>query len=155
MDMVIFRTIFFELFSFLHVHSPYRPFRLLTNLGKHRKTRQRHWLSGPLYPRRSQWAEDSQAFLARLVPRFPEPIASGRLSESTKDEAKSTEGNLTNKGLSLNKEMPASTRCWTRRFKGILTEGNASTVIESLSSFRVRGDRMRGLRFPSVIFDLT
>ena len=35
MDMVIFRTIFFELFSFLHVHAPYHPFRLLTNLGKH------------------------------------------------------------------------------------------------------------------------
>ena len=32
MDMVIFRTIFFELFSFLHVHAPYSPFRLLTNL---------------------------------------------------------------------------------------------------------------------------
>ena len=31
MDMVIFRTIFFELFSFLHVHAPYSPFRLLTN----------------------------------------------------------------------------------------------------------------------------
>ena len=31
MDMVIFRTIFFELFSFLHVHTPYYPFRLLTN----------------------------------------------------------------------------------------------------------------------------
>ena len=31
----IFRTIFFELFSFLHVHVPYPPFRLLTNLGKH------------------------------------------------------------------------------------------------------------------------
>ena len=36
MDMVIFRTIFKELFSFLHVHTPYHPFRLLTNLGKHR-----------------------------------------------------------------------------------------------------------------------
>ena len=59
-------------------------------------------LSGPLYPRRSQWAEDSQIFLVRLVPRFLEPIASGRLSESTKDKAKSTEGNLTNKGLSPN-----------------------------------------------------
>ena len=57
-------------------------------------------LSGPLYPQHSQWAEDSQVFLVRLAPRFPEPIASGRLSESTKDEAKSTEGNLTNKGLS-------------------------------------------------------
>ena len=34
MDMVIFRTIFFELFSFLHVHAPYPPFHLLTNLGK-------------------------------------------------------------------------------------------------------------------------
>ena len=34
MDMVIFRTIFFELFSFLHVHAPYHPFRLLMNLGK-------------------------------------------------------------------------------------------------------------------------
>ena len=33
MDMVIFRTIFFELFSFLHVHAPYPPFRLLMNLG--------------------------------------------------------------------------------------------------------------------------
>ena len=32
MDMVIFRTIFFELFSFLHVHAPYPPFHLLTNL---------------------------------------------------------------------------------------------------------------------------
>ena len=32
MDMVIFRTIFFELFSFLHVHIPYPPFCLLTNL---------------------------------------------------------------------------------------------------------------------------
>ena len=32
MDMVTFRTIFFELFSFLHVHDPYYPFRLLTNL---------------------------------------------------------------------------------------------------------------------------
>ena len=39
MDMVIFRTIFFELFSFLHVHAPYPPFRLLTNLGTH-QTRQ-------------------------------------------------------------------------------------------------------------------
>ena len=37
MDMVIFRTIFFELFSFLHVHAPYHPFRLLTNLGIHRR----------------------------------------------------------------------------------------------------------------------
>ena len=37
MDMVIFRTIFFELFSFLHVHAPYPPFRLLMNSGKHRK----------------------------------------------------------------------------------------------------------------------
>ena len=35
MDMVIFRMIFFELFSFLHVHAPYPPFCLLTNLGKH------------------------------------------------------------------------------------------------------------------------
>ena len=35
MDMVIFRTNFFELFSFLHIHVPYPPFRLLTNLGKH------------------------------------------------------------------------------------------------------------------------
>ena len=35
MDMVIFRTIFFELFSFLHVHAPYPPFRLLTHLGMH------------------------------------------------------------------------------------------------------------------------
>ena len=40
MDMVIFRTIFFELFSFLHVHDPYPPFRLLTNLRKPSKTRQ-------------------------------------------------------------------------------------------------------------------
>ena len=32
MDMVIFRTIFFELFSFLHDHAPYPPFRLLMNL---------------------------------------------------------------------------------------------------------------------------
>ena len=32
MDMVIFRMIFVELFSFLHVHVPYYPFRLLTNL---------------------------------------------------------------------------------------------------------------------------
>ena len=31
MDMAIFRMIFFELFSFLHVHAPYPPFRLLTN----------------------------------------------------------------------------------------------------------------------------
>ena len=61
-----------------------------------------HNVSGPLYPWRSQGAEDLQVFLVRLVPRFPEPIASGRLSESTKDEAKSTEGNLTNKGLSPN-----------------------------------------------------
>ena len=60
------------------------------------------YVSGPLYPRRSQWAKDSQVFLVRLVPRFPEPIASGRLSKSTKDEAKSTEGNLANKGLSPN-----------------------------------------------------
>ena len=37
MDMVIFRTIFFELFSFLHVHAPYPPFRLLTNLGTHQR----------------------------------------------------------------------------------------------------------------------
>ena len=37
MDMVIFRTIFFELFSFLHVHAPYHPFRLLTNLGMHQR----------------------------------------------------------------------------------------------------------------------
>ena len=29
MDMVIFRTIFFELFSFLHIHAPCPPFRLL------------------------------------------------------------------------------------------------------------------------------
>ena len=35
MDMVIFRMIFFELFSFLHVHNLYHPFCLLTNLGKH------------------------------------------------------------------------------------------------------------------------
>ena len=42
MDMVIFRTIFFELFSFLHVHTPYLPFRLLTNLGNTPKTRQKH-----------------------------------------------------------------------------------------------------------------
>ena len=35
MDMVIFKMIFFELFSFLHVHVPYPPFRLLTNLGRH------------------------------------------------------------------------------------------------------------------------
>ena len=34
MDMVFFRMIFFELFSFLHVHAPYPQFRLLTNLGK-------------------------------------------------------------------------------------------------------------------------
>ena len=40
--------------------------------------------------------------MSMTVPRFPEPIASGRLSESTKDEAKSTEGNLTDKGLSPN-----------------------------------------------------
>ena len=40
MDMVIFRTIFFELFSFLHVHTPYLPFHLLMNLGAHQKTRQ-------------------------------------------------------------------------------------------------------------------
>ena len=40
MDMVIFRTIFFELFSFLHVRAPYPPFRLLTNLGTHQKARQ-------------------------------------------------------------------------------------------------------------------
>ena len=38
--------------------------------------------------------------------------------------------------------MPASTRCWTRDSKGILIEDDTSTVIESLSSFRVRGDRM-------------
>ena len=76
------------------------------------------------------------------MPRFPEPIASGRLSESTKDEAKSTGGNLTNKGLSLNSEMPASTRCKRGGSKGILIEGEASTVIGNLSSFRVRGDRM-------------
>ena len=37
MDMVIFRTIFFEPFSFLHVHAPYLPFRLLTNLGMHQR----------------------------------------------------------------------------------------------------------------------
>ena len=37
MDMVIFRTIFFELFSFLHVHAPYPPFRLLMNLGMHQR----------------------------------------------------------------------------------------------------------------------
>ena len=37
-----------------------------------------------------------------LTPTFPECLSSGRLSESTKDEAKSTEGNLTNKGLSPN-----------------------------------------------------
>ena len=37
MDMVIFRTIFFELFSFLHVHAPYPSLRLLTNLGQHQK----------------------------------------------------------------------------------------------------------------------
>ena len=37
MDMVIFRTIFFELFSFLHVHAPYPPFHLLMNLGKHQE----------------------------------------------------------------------------------------------------------------------
>ena len=42
MDMVIFRTIFFELFSFLHVHALYPPFRLLTNLGIHPRTRQKH-----------------------------------------------------------------------------------------------------------------
>ena len=59
-------------------------------------------MSGPLYPQLSHWAEDSQVFLVQLVPRFLEPIASGRLSESTKDEVKSTEGNLTNKGLSPN-----------------------------------------------------
>ena len=35
MDMVIFRMIFFELFSFHHIHAPYPPFRLLMNLGKH------------------------------------------------------------------------------------------------------------------------
>ena len=35
MDMVIFRMIFFELFSFLHVHALYHPFRLLMNLGVH------------------------------------------------------------------------------------------------------------------------
>ena len=40
MDMVIFRTIFFELFSFLHVHNLYPPFRLLTNLGTHSRQRQ-------------------------------------------------------------------------------------------------------------------
>ena len=44
MDMVIFRTIFFELFSFLHVHAPYPPFRLLTNLGKH-QDKTKHWYS--------------------------------------------------------------------------------------------------------------
>ena len=53
-------------------------------------------MSGPLYPQRSQWAEDLQVFLVRLVPKFPDLIASSRLSKSTKDEAKSTEGNLTN-----------------------------------------------------------
>ena len=37
MDIVIFRTIFFELFSFLHVHAPYHPFRLLMNLGIHQR----------------------------------------------------------------------------------------------------------------------
>ena len=40
MDMVKFRTIFFELFSFLHIHNPYPPFCLLTNLGRPLKTRQ-------------------------------------------------------------------------------------------------------------------
>ena len=44
MDMVIFRTIFFELFSFLHVHAPYPPFHLLTNLGRHRD-KAKHWYS--------------------------------------------------------------------------------------------------------------
>ena len=39
MDMVIFRTIFFELFSFLHVRAPYPPFRLLMNLGTRQETR--------------------------------------------------------------------------------------------------------------------
>ena len=40
MDMVIFRTIFFELFSFLHIHALYPPFRLLTNLGTYPGRRQ-------------------------------------------------------------------------------------------------------------------
>ena len=48
MDMVIFRTIFFELFSFLHVHAPYPPFCLLTNLGKHQKTRQNTDIQRPM-----------------------------------------------------------------------------------------------------------
>ena len=48
-------------------------------------------VSGPLYPQCSQWAKDSQVFPILLVPRVPNPIASGRLSEYTKDEAKSTE----------------------------------------------------------------
>ena len=40
MDMVIFRTIFFELFSFLHVHAPYSLSRLLMNLGNTPRRRQ-------------------------------------------------------------------------------------------------------------------
>ena len=75
---------------------------ILQQVTRFKTRRNTSSMSGPLYPRHSQWAEDPQVFLVRLVPRFLEPIASGRLSESTKDEAKSTEGNLTNKGLSPN-----------------------------------------------------
>ena len=75
------------------------------------------------------------------MPRFPEPIASGRLSESTKDEAKSTEGNLTNQRFIPQLGNACLNQVLTRCPKGILIEGDASTVIENLSSFRVRGDQ--------------
>ena len=102
-------------------------------------------MSGPLYPRHSQRAEDSQVFLVQPVPRFPEPISSIRLSESTKDEVKSTVGNLTNQRFIPQLGNACLNQVLTGDSKDILIEGDASTVIESLSSFRVRGDQ-KGVR---------
>ena len=66
MDMAIFRMIFFELFSFLYVHAPYPPFRLLMNLGKHPKETQ-----GTIFVRPIDNSTETNIKLLLLIVRGP------------------------------------------------------------------------------------
>ena len=81
MDMVIFRTIFFELFSFLHVHDPYPPFRLLMNLRNSRDKTKTLFFVQPMIM--VQQTRDKKCAILRATPPWtptppplrPQPLA--------------------------------------------------------------------------------
>ena len=81
MDMVIFRTIFFELFSFLHVHDPYPPFRLLMNLRNSRDKTKTPLFVQPMIM--VQQTQDKKCAIIRATPPWtptppplrPQPLA--------------------------------------------------------------------------------